>query len=72
MRYPLFTYIKTGLEVTMSEPHEEKGKFGVRVYFERWNDEHDSFDSMDMWIPDGKMEHIVGFSSVEVFDTPHG
>lgn len=68
MRYPLFTYIKDGLEVTMSEPHEEHQEIGVRVYFERWSDAHDAFDSMDIWLPDGKMEHIIGFSPAEVYN----
>lgn len=31
-----------------------------------YNDEHDAFDSMDLWLPNGTMENIVGFSEEEV------
>lgn len=31
-----------------------------------YNDGHDVFDSMDLWLPNRTMENIVGFSEEEV------
>lgn len=66
MRYPLISYASDGLEITMSEPKPYQGDRGVQVFLERWNPGRDAFDSMDMWIPNGKMQHVVGFPKKEV------
>ena len=35
------------------------------VKFERWNDDHDDFDSMECLLPNGKMTKIIGFTAEE-------
>lgn len=54
--------VKTHLAQYIIGERTCKQEIPVVVY----NDEHDAFDSMDLWLPNGTMENIVGFSEEEV------
>jgi hypothetical protein len=66
MMYPYMT-LSDGTEVTYSEIRKnDNNEEQVLVYYERWNDKHNAFDSMECLLPDGKMSKIIGFSDEEV------
>ena len=65
MLFPFLT-LPDGTEVVYSEILHIDGKDCVKVMFERWNDEHDDFDSMECLLPNGEMTNVVGFTDKEV------
>lgn len=67
MRYSLMT-LPDGSEVTFSEERPDKT---IKVFYERWNRERDDFDSMEMVLPNGKMEKIIGYSEEEAKKEEH-
>ena len=67
MRYSLMT-LPDGSEVTFSEERPDKT---IKVFYERWNKELDDFDSMEMVLPNGRMEKIIGYSEEEAKKEEH-
>lgn len=65
MLFPFLT-LPDGTEVVYSDIIKRKGKDYVLVKFERWNDVHDNFDSMECLLPNGEMANIIGFTDQEV------
>ena len=62
MRYP-FIKDKDNTEIVFSEVKEDGD---VLVFFERWDEIIDDFDSMTLSLKTGKVTDVVGFSDVEV------
>ena len=65
--YPYLT-MPDGTEIVFSEIRNVDGEQKVRVYWERWSDKHNDFDSMDAFLPEGIIQNIVGFSTEEVIE----
>lgn len=64
MIFPFITF-SDGTEIVYSDLREHEGKKEVLVRFERWNDKRDDFDSMECFLPNGKMTKVIGFSDQE-------
>lgn len=52
-------------EILYSEVQKIDGKEQVRIYIEKWSDRHNAFDSMEMFLPSGKITQQIGFSNGE-------
>lgn len=54
-----------GTTVSYSEVLNQSGKEQVRVFAEKWNEEHNDFDSIETFLPECKEIKIVGFTPNE-------
>lgn len=65
MLYPLMTF-PDSTEMTFSKVLTDRGKPYFYVYFERWNDNRDDFDTLQIRLPESNIVKEVGFSEKEV------
>lgn len=54
-----------GTTVSYSEIIRQSDKEIVRVYAEKWNEKHNDFDSIEIFLPECKEIKVVGFSQKE-------
>ncbi len=54
-----------GTTVSYSEIKRQGGKEKVRIYAEKWNEDHNDFDSIELYLPDCKEIKVIGFSQKE-------
>jgi len=64
MNYKLME-LNDGTMIVYSSPRKINGKETILVKAERWNDNHDNFDSLDILLPDFMLSNDKGFSDSE-------
>lgn len=60
-----FMTLPDNTEVVYSNIFKQNEKECVKVYYERWSEERNAFDSMECILPNGQMQNIVGFTTDE-------
>lgn len=64
MLYPFLT-APDGTELSYSEVLNKDTCPEVRVYIEKWDDERVAFDSIEIYLPTGRITKCEGFSEKE-------
>lgn len=64
MLYPFLT-APDGTEISYSEVLCKGSQPEVRVYVEKWDDERRAFDSLELYLPTGRITKCEGFSEKE-------